>query len=158
MNKEVIGNFIGECRAHNNLTQTELGEKINISKSTISNWENGKSLPEVSIMPKLCEALNITVNELISGERIDDKNYIKKAEANLLKLKKQEEANNRVLIGLKTLIQIICTMAFIIMTAIGFIIKTAAIYRVILILTGGLIFIINMCYTVKIDKEINRRQ
>ena len=158
MNKEVIGNFIGECRAHNNLTQTELGEKINISKSTISNWENGKSLPEVSIMPKLCEALNITVNELISGERIDDKNYIKKAEANLLKLKKQEEANNRVLIGLKTLIQIICTMAFIIMTAIGFIIKTASIYRVILILTGGLIFIINMCYTVKIDKEINRRQ
>ena len=158
MNKEVIGNFIGECRAHNNLTQTELGEKINISKSTISNWENGKSLPEVSIMPKLCEALNITVNELISGERIDDKNYIKKAEANLLKLKKQDEANNRVLIGLKTLIQIICTMAFIIMTAIGFIIKTAAIYRVILILTGGLIFIINMCYTVKIDKEINRRQ
>lgn len=158
MNKEVIGNFIGECRAHNNLTQTELGEKINVSKSTISNWENGKSLPEVSIMPKLCEALNITVNELISGERIDDKNYIKKAEANLLKLRKQEEANNRVLSGLKTLIQIICTMAFIIMTAIGFIIKTAAIYRVILILTGGLIFIINICYTVKIDKEINRRK
>lgn len=156
MNKELIGKFIAECRKNKNLTQAQLSEKLSVSNSLISKWENGKSLPEVSLMPKLCKELDITVNELISGETIEDENYIKKAEDNLLILKKMEESNNRILTKLKVLIQVICTIAFIVMTFIGLIAKTELLYRFILIGTGVLALIIEIIYSVKINKEVNK--
>ena len=157
MNKEVIGRFIAECRCKKEMTQVELSEKINISSSTISKWENGKSLPEVSIMPKLCEELDITVNELISGERIEDKNYIKKAEDNLLKLKRMAESNNQILHKLKVLIQAMCIVSFIVMTIIGLIAKTEVLYKGILIGTGIIVLIIGICFTLIIEKEIDKK-
>lgn len=64
-----IGKFIAECRKKINLTQMQLAEKLNITDRAISKWETGKCLPDVSIMPELCKELNITLNELLSGER-----------------------------------------------------------------------------------------
>lgn len=63
------GKFIAECRKKINLTQMQLAEKLNITDRAISKWETGKCLPDVSIMPELCKELNITLNELLSGER-----------------------------------------------------------------------------------------
>lgn len=155
MNKEKIGKFISECRKNKNISQKELGELIKVSSSSISKWENGKSLPEVSIMPKLCTELDITINELISGEKIDDKNYIKKAEDNLLFLKELEEKNNKVLQRLKTIIQVICIVIFIILTLLGLIAQTELISKFILIGTGIAILIIGICFSIIIKKELN---
>ena len=93
-----IGKFISECRKQKNLTQLELAEKLNVTDRAISKWECGRSMPDSSIMLELCKILGISVNELLTGERLDMKDYDKQAEENLLELKKQkEEADKRLL-------------------------------------------------------------
>lgn len=84
MNQEKIGKFIASCRKRQNLTQEKLAEKLNISYKTVSKWECGKGLPDVSIMQDLCKILNITLNELFIGEKIADDNYKEVADDNLL--------------------------------------------------------------------------
>lgn len=69
MNQEQIGNFISAERKRKKLTQKELAEKLNISEKTVSKWECGKGLPEVSLMKPLCKELDITVTELLNGEK-----------------------------------------------------------------------------------------
>ena len=95
MDQIKIGKFIAECRKKNNLTQMQLAEKLNITDRAISKWENGKGMPDSSIMLDLCNELKISVNELLSGEMIDMKEYDKKAEELLLELAKQDELKNR---------------------------------------------------------------
>lgn len=91
MNQEAIGAFIAACRKEKNLTQMQLAEKLNITNRAVSKWETGKSCPDVSIMLELCDILEITVNELLSGERITMENYQKKAEENLIELQAKKE-------------------------------------------------------------------
>ena len=86
MDQIKIGAFIAALRKERNLTQKQLAEKLNISDKTVSKWECGKGLPEVSLMLPLCEELGITVNELLSGERLEKENYEGKAEENMLNL------------------------------------------------------------------------
>lgn len=95
MNQEEIGKFIAKCRKGKNLTQAQLAEKLNITDRAVSKWENGKSMPDSSIMLELCEILGITVNELLSGEKITMENSEKKADENLIALKKKDENNIR---------------------------------------------------------------
>lgn len=93
MNQEEIGKFISSCRKDKGLTQMQLAEMLNITNRAVSKWETGKSCPDVSIMLELCDILGITVNELLSGERIVMEDYQKKAEENLIELQsKKEEA------------------------------------------------------------------
>ena len=79
MNQEVIGKFISTCRKEKGLTQTQLAEKLNITNRAVSKWETGKSVPDAAIMLDLCEILDVSVNELLSGERIAMENYQKKS-------------------------------------------------------------------------------
>ena len=95
MNQKEIGKFIAKCRKEKNLTQAQLAEKLNITDRAVSKWETGKSMPDSSIMLELCEILGITVNELLSGEKIDMENLEKKADENLIALKRKDENNIR---------------------------------------------------------------
>lgn len=95
MNQVKIGKFIAECRKKNNLTQMQLAEKLNITDRAISKWENGKAMPDSSIMLDLCNELKISVNELLSGEMIDMNNYNEIAEKTLLEMAKKEETQNK---------------------------------------------------------------
>lgn len=72
-----------------NLTQRQLADALSISDKTISKWECGKGLPEASLMLPLCEALDITVNDLLSGEKVFSTDYQKKAEENMMKQEKR---------------------------------------------------------------------
>ena len=78
MNQIEIGKFIAKCRKEKNLTQAQLAEKLNITDRAVSKWETGKSMPDSSIMLELCEILGITVNELLSGEKINMESYEKR--------------------------------------------------------------------------------
>lgn len=92
MNQEAIGKFISSCRKDNGLTQMQLAEKLNITNRAVSKWETGKSIPDISIMLELCEVLGVTVNELLSGERITTmEDYKKKAEQNMIELQEKKE-------------------------------------------------------------------
>ena len=93
MNQTEIGKFIAKCRKDQNLTQAQLAEKLNITDRSVSKWETGKSMPDSSIMLELCEILGISVNELLGGEAVDMEHFEKKAEENLIALKKKDENN-----------------------------------------------------------------
>lgn len=84
MDQERIGKFIQQLRKENELTQKELAEKLGVTDRAVSKWENGRGLPEVSLMKPLCDALGITINELLSGERIGKEEYQEKSEFNFL--------------------------------------------------------------------------
>lgn len=84
MNQEKIGKFISESRKDKKLTQEQLAEKMGVSKNAVSKWERGLNLPDASIMPELCKILDITLNELFSGEKIPDSKYKETADNNLL--------------------------------------------------------------------------
>lgn len=91
MDQEKIGKFIAECRKEQNYTQAVLAEKLGITDRAISKWENGKSMPDVSIMLKLCNLLKISVNELLTGEHIAMDDYKEKAEENLIELQEKKD-------------------------------------------------------------------
>lgn len=95
MDQIQIGKFIAESRKSRNLTQRQLADTLSISDKTISKWECGKGLPEVSLMLPLCAALDITVNDLLSGEKVSLIDYPKKAEANMMNLMKENEENKK---------------------------------------------------------------
>ena len=113
MDQIKIGKFIAECRKKNNLTQMQLAEKLNITDRAISKWENGKSLPDSSIMLDLCSELKITVNELLSGEMIDMKEHDKKTEELLLELASQDELKNKKLLTAMWILLIASTVFYI---------------------------------------------
>lgn len=90
-----IGKFIAESRKAKGLTQRQLADTLSISDKTISKWECGKGLPEVSLMLPLCAALDITVNDLLSGEKVSTSDYQEKAEGNMINLMKENEENKK---------------------------------------------------------------
>jgi ABC-type antimicrobial peptide transport system, ATPase component len=79
MNQIKIGNFIAQQRKANSLTQNQLAEKLGISDKAVSKWENGKSMPDLSLFLPLCNILGITLNELLSGEFIAEENLKEKS-------------------------------------------------------------------------------
>ena len=75
-----IGNFLAELRKDQGLTQEALGEKLGVTNKTVSRWENGNYLPPVEMLQELGKLYNISINELLCGERIAEENYQVKAE------------------------------------------------------------------------------
>ena len=111
MDQIKIGKFIADTRRENNLTQQQLADALSISNKTVSKWECGKGLPEVSLMLPLCEKLQISVNYLLTGARVSETDYKNKAEENMMDLMKENEENKRkmalsVICGLITIIAV----------------------------------------------------
>ena len=102
MNQQIIGKFISRKRKENNLTQEQLAEKLGVSNKTISKWENGKCMPDYSIVEKLCEELGITIAELMNGEESEKtgiRTYDDKHIMDLLKRTQELEQQKRLLYG-----------------------------------------------------------
>ena len=110
MDQIKIGKFIAEKRKAVNLTQMQLAEKLNITDRAVSKWENGKTMPDSSIMLELCDILHITVNDLLSGEVVTMENYNKELEQNLLEMVKQKEEADRRLLRMEIVTGIICLL------------------------------------------------
>lgn len=110
MDQIKIGNFIAACRKENNLTQAALAEKLGITDRAVSKWENGKSLPDSSIMLELCELLSININELLKGERIMD-NREKESEELIISLKGYAEDQSKKLLSLEVILGALCAVA-----------------------------------------------
>lgn len=114
MNQEKIGKFILKCRKGKKLTQSELAEKLNVTDKSVSNWENGRNMPDLSLFKPLCELLDISINDLISGEKVSKDQYQEKLEENIISTidytnKKIGEKNN--IIGTILIVfGIICTI------------------------------------------------
>ena len=109
MDQIKIGKFIAETRKAQNLTQKQLADALCISDKTVSKWECGKGLPEVSLMLPLCDILNMTVNDLLSGEKVSVMDYQEKAEENMMHLMNENQENRK-----RMALSIICGMITII--------------------------------------------
>ena len=83
MNQEKIGRLRAECRKDKKITQVELADKLGVTDKSVSKWENGKCLPDVSLYKDLCNILGITLNEFFSGEKIKEENFKEQADNNL---------------------------------------------------------------------------
>lgn len=127
-----IGKFIAKSRKARNLTQRQLADTLCISDKTISKWECGKGLPEVSLLLPLCTALDITVNDLLSGEKVSETDYQRKAEGNMIDLMKENE-ENRKRMALSIITGVITIIAVCALIVIVSIMDLPTIIRVILI-------------------------
>ena len=91
LNQEKSGKFMAEMRRQQNLTQKQLAEQVGVSDKTVSKWETGRSMPDNAILLDVCLILKISVNELLSGEKFPEENYVDKAEENMLELVKENK-------------------------------------------------------------------
>ncbi|MDO4582209.1 MAG: helix-turn-helix domain-containing protein [Bacillota bacterium] len=132
-----IGRFIADCRKSLGFTQIQLADALCISDKTVSKWECGKGLPEVSLMLPLCEKLKISVNDLLSGERVTGSDYQKKAEENMMNLMKENEENKK-----RFWMSVVCGVITIIavgaLIVIASFIDMATIYRILIILFAAI--------------------
>lgn len=85
MDQEKIGKFIARCRKENKLTQAQLAEKLNVSDKSISRWENGKTMPDISLFEPLCEILNISIIELLKAKKITNEKEDNKISVEVIK-------------------------------------------------------------------------
>ncbi|MBQ9298086.1 MAG: helix-turn-helix domain-containing protein [Clostridia bacterium] len=109
-----IGKFIAENRKKKNMTQAQLAEKLGVTAKTISRWENGNYMPDISLLKPISEELGITLNDLLSGEKVEKEQYQEKLEENILNTidyshKKVNEKNSSIGL-LLVVIGILCTI------------------------------------------------
>lgn len=151
MDQLKIGKFIAERRKMNGLTQMQLAEKLNITDRAISKWENGKSLPDSSIMLELCEVLGITVNDLLSGEVVTMNDY-KDSEKLLLEMVKEKEKADERLLTIEIVIGTISTALSLALCLVAAYAPMVSWLRVVLFVTGLVfLFVIAFCM-VKIEQ------
>ena len=112
MDQSKTGKFIAEERKRKNYTQRQLADILGISDKTISKWERGNGFPEVSLLLPLCDELEITVNELLTGERLQEVDYKKKAEENMVNFMKEKE-ENRIKMQLSALLGMVSLVAYV---------------------------------------------
>lgn len=101
MDMQKIGGFLAELRKENNLTQDQLGEQLGVTNKTISRWENGNYLPPVEMLQILSKLYNVSINELLSGERLNEEDYKVNAEEYMLidLIKKRKEALKHLIVS-----------------------------------------------------------
>lgn len=152
MDQVKIGKFIAECRKRNNLTQMQLAEKLNITDRAISKWENGKAMPDSSIMLDLCKELKINVNELLSGEVIKMDNYNEKAEELLIEMKKQKEEADKKMLQLEWVIGYMSSLTFLTLVFVASYVEMADWLKIILIVFGAISFAVGMGHGIRIEQ------
>ena len=152
MDQIKIGTFISKKRKEKKLTQSELADKLNITDRAISKWENGVCLPDASIMHELCEILEITINDLFSGEIVDMKDNEKKLEENLLEITKLKEEKDRQLLNLEIVIGYTSSITFITLIFVASYIKMPLWVSILLIVIGSIIFAVGMANAIKIEQ------
>ena len=154
MDQIKIGKFISEMRKEQNLTQRQLADSLSISDKTISKWERGKGLPEVSLMMPLCDILGISVNELLSGEKIVMENNERKNDQLLLKMAKELEEKNKTIwrtMWVIMIVSITALLAGIFLTA--FLIPEGP-WQLVSMLGICIVFMIPCFYAVKLEVSV----
>ena len=153
MNQAKIGKFIADERKLNNLTQSALAEKLGVSDRAVSKWENGKSLPDASIMLDLCKILKITVNDLLCGERVSMENYNKQLEQTVIELTKAKEEADKRLLKLEWVVGILSMIILFVPIFLGAYLPNLEDWQRLLIVFSGFIpAIVGFAFAMKIEQ------
>ena len=148
-----IGAFIAERRKEQNLTQLQLAEKLGITDRAVSKWENGKAMPDSSIMLELCKALKISVNDLLSGE-IVTMNQNEKQEQILLEIVKEKEKTDKNLLKLEIFLASIVAIVLFTLIAVASFVPMESWIRIVLISLGFAIFLVGAFVALKIEQVV----
>lgn len=154
MNQEKIGRFIAMQRKVQNLTQMQLAEKLNITDRAVSKWENGKAMPDSSIMLDLCAILQITVNELLCGEKITMGNCDNKNEQLLLDLAKEIEKKNKTIWTAMWAIMIVCIIGLLGSLFLINLLIPEGPWMLVAILASCILFLVPCFYALKLEVSV----
>lgn len=152
MDQLKIGRFIAERRREQGLTQAELAEKLHITDRAVSKWETGRGVPDSSIMLALCELLDINVNDLLSGEKIEISSYNRELENKLLEMIKEKEQADRRLLTLEWIIGIFSVIILFLPILMAAYLPVKDWVRVILLFSGFIPAIIGFGFSLKIEQ------
>ena len=147
-----IGRFIAECRKAVGMTQIQLAEKLGITDRAVSKWETGKSLPDSSIMLELCKELEITVNDLLSGEVVTVEDYSKEMEKKLIEMVKEKEKTDKHLLRLEVVIGTLSVFILLAMSIIASYLPMEEWLRVVLVFVGLIPCLIGIGFAIKIER------
>ena len=154
MDQIKIGRFIAERRKLQGLTQAQLAEKLNITDRAVSKWETGRSLPDATLMLALCEILGISVNELLSGEKVTMENNQEKNEQLLLEMAKEIERKNKTIWSAMWIIMIVSILAlFAGLFAAAFFVPEGP-WQLVVILAVVVVFLSPCFYALKLEVSV----
>jgi len=154
MNQIKIGKLIAECRKKENLTQSQLAEKLGITDKAVSKWERGIAMPDTSIMLALCEILGISVNELLSGEKFDMENNNRKNEQLLMDMANELETKNKTIWSAMWAIMIVSMTALVAGIFVAALLIPEGIWQLVVILGICILFLIPCFYAVKLEVSV----
>jgi len=154
MNQIRIGRFIAECRKKKALTQMQLAEKLDITDKAVSKWERGVAMPDSSIMLELCDILGISVNELLSGEKINMENNKQQNQQLLLDMAKELEEKNKIVWSSMWVIMAVSMTALIAGIFIAAFLIPEGVWQLITILVICAVFLIPCFYAVKLEVSV----
>lgn len=153
MNYEKIGLFIAKERKAKGLTQAKLAEKLYVSEKTISKWENGNGLPETSILTKLCEVLEVGLNDLLSGEKLTDESYKTKAEDNIANLLAERKTNKQK-IGFSVVCFLVCFSVLLVCILLASYLAMPTWLRICLIIYGFVVLVFGLGVAIYYDINV----
>ena len=148
-----IGKFIAECRKKNNLTQMQLAEALGITDRAVSKWENGKAMPDSSIMLDLCKILDISVTDLLCGEVVTMENNNKELEKNMIEIVKQKEESDRRLLTIEWVLGILSIIILFVPIIIAAFLPMEDWQRMIIVFSGFIPAIVGFGFAIKIEKS-----
>ena len=154
MDQLKIGKFIAECRKQKKLTQMQLAERLNITDKAISKWERGLAMPDTSIMLELCDILGVSVNELLSGEKITMEKSEQKNEQLLLEITKELQQKNKIIWSAMWTIMIVSITALIASIFIAAFVVPAGPWQLVTILGACVLFFIPCFYALKLEVSV----
>ena len=153
MSQEKIGAFIARRRKEKKLTQAKLASYLGITDRAVSKWERGKGLPDPVYMLELCRLLDISVNELLTGEFIEETKYQQKAEDNLLIMAKQEVKQTKKMFFYENVIGIGSTIIFAILIFMSVYFVENGGIKILLFIFAFLFLITGVSIALKIETE-----
>ena len=152
MDQIKIGRFIAEQRRDKKLTQSGLAEMLGITDRAVSKWENGRSLPDASIMLQLCSILGITVTDLLSGERVDMDNYNEQMEKRLIEMVKAKEEADKRLLRLEIFIGILSVIILFIPIIVAAYVEMEDWLRFVVMFSGFIPAIVGFSVAIKLEQ------
>lgn len=154
MDQIKIGRFIKQKRKEKGMTQSKLAEKLGVTDRAISKWENGNCMPDSGIIADLCKILNVTINDLFSGEIVDMKDNEKKLEENLLEITKLKQDREKQLMNLEIFIGILVAIVFLICAFVASFVNIENIYKILLVVLGLILFLVGGIICLRIEQTV----
>jgi transcriptional regulator with XRE-family HTH domain/DNA-directed RNA polymerase subunit RPC12/RpoP len=156
MDQKKTGAFIAQMRKEQGLTQAELADTLLISDRTVSKWETGKGLPEISLMLPLCEKLGITVNELLTGAKLSSVEYQKKAEVNIMDLMQERRSETRFRMIMEVLVLFLTLLAGTMFVVVAEYLATTLAWKIALNVIAVVIFVLGIavCAMLEMRKAV----